>query len=91
MRASGSTAAFGRLPWPQGPALAQFHPEPEFDVDATFKVLRYGQAILREANRTGRHRANRSFISDRFACSRHSFFCWKATSRCPSEVVLWKF
>jgi DNA-binding winged helix-turn-helix (wHTH) protein len=32
MRASGSTTAFGRLPWPQAPALAQFHPEPGRDV-----------------------------------------------------------
>jgi len=32
MRASGSTAAFGRLPWPQAPALAQFHPKPGLDV-----------------------------------------------------------
>jgi len=28
MRASGSTTAFERLPWPHAPALAQFHPEP---------------------------------------------------------------
>ena len=28
MRASASTTAFGYLPWPQAPALAQFHPEP---------------------------------------------------------------
>ena len=27
MGASGSTAIFGPLPWPQGRALAQFHPE----------------------------------------------------------------
>jgi len=32
MHASGSTMAFGRLPWPQGPALAQFHGEPGRDV-----------------------------------------------------------
>ena len=31
MRASGSTAAFARLPWPQASALAQFHPEPGLD------------------------------------------------------------
>ena len=31
MRASGSTTVFGRLPWPQAPALAQFHPEPGLD------------------------------------------------------------
>lgn len=31
MRASGSTTAFARLPWPQAPELAQFHPEPELD------------------------------------------------------------
>src|SRR5262249_2617848 len=30
------------------------------------------------------------FHSDRFACSRHSFFCWKGPSQCPLEVVLWK-
>jgi DNA-binding winged helix-turn-helix (wHTH) protein len=30
--ASGSTTTFGRLPWPQAPALAQFHPEPGLDV-----------------------------------------------------------
>ena len=32
MRASGSTTAFRRLPWPQAPALAQFHPAPGRDV-----------------------------------------------------------
>jgi len=32
MRASESSTAFGRLPWPQEPALAQFHPEPGLDV-----------------------------------------------------------
>jgi DNA-binding winged helix-turn-helix (wHTH) protein len=32
MRASGSTSAFGRLPWPQVRARAQFHPEPRHDV-----------------------------------------------------------
>jgi DNA-binding winged helix-turn-helix (wHTH) protein len=31
MRASGSTTAFGRLPWPQA-SPAQFHPEPGLDV-----------------------------------------------------------
>jgi DNA-binding winged helix-turn-helix (wHTH) protein len=31
MRAAGSTTAFRRLPWPQAPALAQFHPEPGLD------------------------------------------------------------
>jgi DNA-binding winged helix-turn-helix (wHTH) protein len=30
--ASGSTTTFGRLLWPQVPALAQFHPEPGLDV-----------------------------------------------------------
>src|SRR5262249_5468024 len=29
---SGSTTAFGHWPWPQAPALAQFHPEPGLDV-----------------------------------------------------------
>jgi DNA-binding winged helix-turn-helix (wHTH) protein len=28
MRTSGAIAACGRLSWPQGPALAQFHPDP---------------------------------------------------------------
>jgi hypothetical protein len=32
MRASGSTSTFGRLPWPQARAPAQFHPEPRLDV-----------------------------------------------------------
>ena len=32
MGASGSTTTFGRLPWPQAPALAQFRPEPQLDV-----------------------------------------------------------
>jgi DNA-binding winged helix-turn-helix (wHTH) protein len=32
MRASGSTAALGRLPWAQAPAVTQFHPEAELDV-----------------------------------------------------------
>jgi DNA-binding winged helix-turn-helix (wHTH) protein len=32
MRASGSTSAFGRSPWPQARARAQFHPEPRLDV-----------------------------------------------------------
>ena len=31
MSAAGSIAAFGRLAWPQAPALAQFHPEPGID------------------------------------------------------------
>jgi DNA-binding winged helix-turn-helix (wHTH) protein len=31
MRASESTAAYGRLPWPQTPALTQFHSEPRRD------------------------------------------------------------
>ena len=31
MRASASTTDFGRLHWPQAPALAQFHPEPGVD------------------------------------------------------------
>src|SRR6516165_569406 len=31
MRASESTAAYGRLPWPQTPALPQFHSEPRPD------------------------------------------------------------
>jgi DNA-binding winged helix-turn-helix (wHTH) protein len=31
MRASGSTTVFGRLPWPQAPELAQFHPDPGLD------------------------------------------------------------
>jgi DNA-binding winged helix-turn-helix (wHTH) protein len=32
MRASESTAAFSRLPWPEAPAPAQFHPNAGFDV-----------------------------------------------------------
>lgn len=32
MRASGSTTAFGRLPWPQASALVQFPTEPTLDV-----------------------------------------------------------
>ena len=32
MRAPGSTTAFGRLPWPQAPAVAQFHTNPGLDV-----------------------------------------------------------
>jgi DNA-binding winged helix-turn-helix (wHTH) protein len=32
MGASESTTTFGRLPWPQAPALAQFRPEPQLDV-----------------------------------------------------------
>jgi DNA-binding winged helix-turn-helix (wHTH) protein len=31
MRAAGSTISFGRLAWPQAPALAQFHREPGLD------------------------------------------------------------
>src|SRR5262249_34006110 len=31
MRASASATSVGRLPWPQTPALAQFHPEPGAD------------------------------------------------------------
>ena len=31
MRASESNTAFGRLPWPQTPALAQFDPDPGLD------------------------------------------------------------
>jgi DNA-binding winged helix-turn-helix (wHTH) protein len=32
MRASVSNTAFGRLPWAQAPAVAEFHPEPRLDV-----------------------------------------------------------
>jgi len=32
MRAPASTTVFGRLPWPQVPALAQFHLEPRLDL-----------------------------------------------------------
>src|SRR3984893_11142337 len=32
MRGSRPTTAFGRSPWPQSPALAQFHPGPGLDV-----------------------------------------------------------
>ena len=32
MGASGSTTIFGRLPWPQARALAQYHPEPGLDL-----------------------------------------------------------
>jgi DNA-binding winged helix-turn-helix (wHTH) protein len=35
MRAAGSNTAFGRLPWPQAPALAQFHHEPGVDARRT--------------------------------------------------------
>ena len=31
MRASRSNTAFGRLPWPKAPAVAEFHPEPILD------------------------------------------------------------
>jgi hypothetical protein len=48
----------------------------------------YQRPILREPN----PHASRlpKFCSDPFAWSRHSFFSWKATSQCPSEVVLYK-
>jgi DNA-binding winged helix-turn-helix (wHTH) protein len=32
MRASGSNTSFGRLPWAQAPAVAEFHSEPGLDV-----------------------------------------------------------
>jgi DNA-binding winged helix-turn-helix (wHTH) protein len=38
MRASGSTTAFERLPWPRTPALAQFHPEPRREVRRAFQT-----------------------------------------------------
>ena len=37
MRASRSTTAYGRLPWPQAPALAQFHPDPALHVRRDFQ------------------------------------------------------
>jgi DNA-binding winged helix-turn-helix (wHTH) protein len=43
MRASGSTPVFGRLPWPQAPALVPFHPEPPLqspDTDTPFFAKR---------------------------------------------------
>ena len=38
MRATGSTTAFGRLPWPQATALPQIHPEPGLDVRRTVQI-----------------------------------------------------
>src|SRR5215470_10719896 len=38
MRASGSTTAFERLPWPQTPGLSQFRPEPRRDVRRAFQT-----------------------------------------------------
>ena len=38
MRASRSTTAYERLPWPQGPALAQFHPDPALHVRRDFQI-----------------------------------------------------
>ena len=37
MRASGSTTAFGRSPWPQAPALAQITRQPRVDVRDAFQ------------------------------------------------------
>src|SRR5262245_49710778 len=38
MRASRSTTAYERLPWPQGPALAQFHLDPALHVRRGFQI-----------------------------------------------------
>jgi DNA-binding winged helix-turn-helix (wHTH) protein len=38
MRASRSTTAYERLPWPQGPALAQFYPDPALHVRRDFQI-----------------------------------------------------
>jgi DNA-binding winged helix-turn-helix (wHTH) protein len=38
MRESGSDTAFERLPWPQAPALAKFHPQPGPDVRRAVKT-----------------------------------------------------
>src|SRR5262245_154399 len=38
MRASRSTTTYERLSWPQAPALAQFHPDPELHVRRDFQI-----------------------------------------------------
>src|SRR5262249_2554615 len=54
-----------------------------------FKVrIRKSHSSRNEPNRSAPRQ--QKFHSDSFASSRHSFFCWKATSQCTSEVVLWK-
>src|SRR5262249_45587278 len=89
MRASESTAVFGRSPWPQPPALTQFHSDRDLTRDTLSKLrIRISHSSRSEANRYEPRQPK--LHSGRFASSRHIFFCWKGTSQCPLEVVLWK-
>src|SRR5262249_15882679 len=56
---------------------------------ALFKVrIQTIHSSANEPNRRGSRQTK--FHSDRFACYPPGFSCWRATSRFPSEVVLWK-
>ena len=83
MRASGSTAALGRVSYLQVPAPAQFH-------RGQLRVRRVVQSFDKtRSNRLGPRQPK--FHSGHFACSRLSFFCWKVTSQYLLVVVLWKY
>ena len=46
MRTSGATAAYRRLSWSQGPALAQFHPDPALPVRRDFQSADAGDRFF---------------------------------------------
>ena len=54
MRASESNTAFGRLPWPQTPALAQFDPEPGLDARHDVQSPDLGKRFFAKPTETAR-------------------------------------
>ena len=50
--------------------------------------MRTGHSLSNELDQTAS--CQPKFHSDRFACFRHSFYYWSATSQCTWEAVLWK-
>ena len=76
-------------PGPRGERWRNFIPNCDLSGEALFKVrMRTSRPLRNELSQPPQGQLK--FHLDRFACSRHSFFCWKATSPCPSEVGLWK-
>src|SRR5215467_5708162 len=74
-------------PGPGRQRQCNFIPNRDLMKDALSKV-RTSHSSRNERNRHASRQPK--FHSDRFACFRHSFFCWKGTSECRLEVVLWK-
>src|SRR5262245_31745319 len=61
MRASASATSLGRLPWPQTPALTQFHSKPRPDERHTFQTRDTGKSFF--AKRTEPTRAASTEVS----------------------------